>query len=302
MPYPTYSSDVDFCRDIHKRYGKSFYLGTLLLSKEERDATCILYAFFRFPDEYVDTYYSDEKNIALAKIGEWRASWEDAYRGNLAITMEESQKKILRATAYIFKKYDIPYDYSEAFFLAMIQDTHKERYATYEELEHYMYGSAAVVGLMMTYVLFSGEKRFAGDLEYRKDILDKAQALGEAFQMTNFLRDIGEDITLRGRKPPPLQDMQKFTVTENDIQKGKITESFISLMKFEILRTQELYLKADKGIAMLPTRARKGIYTARMVYSKIIPKIQTAGYDVFSSRAHLSLIEKIGASLPALIK
>ena len=301
IPYPEYKEDVSFCRKIHKEYGKSFYLGTLLLSRLEQDATCILYAFFRYPDEYVDTYFADQKEVALLKLKRWGDLW-NACHNKKAFNAEEDETRILRATAYVFHAYRIPFEYSEAFLSAMIQDTWKERYGTYAELEAYMYGSASVVGLMMTHVMCATDVRFANDTLYRTEVLAKAQALGEAFQLTNFLRDVGEDVTVRGRIYLPLEDMHRFGVTEDDIANKKVSDSFVALMKYEIKKARALYEVADKGVAMLPSRARKGIRIARVLYSKILDSIEAKKYDIYTSRIHLSAFKKLRIALPLIIK
>jgi len=301
MPYPQYKRDISYCRVIHKKYGKSFYFGTLLLSKEQRDATCALYAFFRFPDEYVDTYFKDQKDIALEKLERWRVLWKACYEG-LFFDADKEEQMILRAVKYTFDIYKIPYEYSEAFLAAMVQDTSKERYDTYQELEGYMYGSAVVVGLMMVHILCFNDERFRKDSAYKASVLDKASALGEAFQITNFLRDIGEDIKLRQRIYIPREDMIRFGVSEKDIQQGLLSKGYIALMKFEIDRTEKLYKKADEGITMLPFRAGKGIRVARVLYSKILSKIENKGYDVFTSRIALSGFEKTTLACKVLFK
>lgn len=301
MSYPQYEKDIAYCREIHKKYGKSFYFGTLILSKEQSDATCALYAFFRFPDEYVDTYFKDQKDIALLKLEGWKTLWRACYEG-IDFDADEEEQMILRATKYTFDTYKIPYEYSEAFLSAMAQDTFKDRYETYQELENYMYGSAVVVGLMMVYIFYSHDDRFRKDHAYKELILDKAGALGEAFQMTNFIRDIGEDIQIRQRIYIPKEDMILFGVSEKDIQQGLISEAYINLVKFEIVRTEKLYKKADEGIAMLPSRARKGVLVARVLYSKILSKIENKGYNVFSSRIKLSRFEKIILTCKVLLK
>jgi len=301
MPYPQYKKDIAYCRAIHKKYGKSFYYGTLLLSKNQRDATCALYAFFRFPDEYVDTYFKDQKDIALLKLERWKSLWRACYE-KIDFDADKEEQMILRATKHTFDTYNIPYEYSESFLTAMVQDTFKERYDTYQELEVYMYGSAVVVGLMMVHILCFGDERFRRDSAYRASILDKAGALGEAFQMTNFLRDIGEDVTLRQRIYIPREDMISFGVSEKDIQQGLISEGFINLMKFEMNRTERLYEIADEGIAMLHLRVRGGILVARVLYSKILSKIENKGYDVFTSRIKLSRFEKTMLACKVLLK
>lgn len=299
MPYPEHDSDLEFCRKIQKHYGKSFYAGTLFLLPEERDATFALYAFLRLPDEYVDTYYNDQRDIALSKINHWNECWNKCYHGE-EFEIEEAERIVLRATRHVFQKYNIPFGYSQDFIKSMIQDTWKERYETYSELEEYMFGSASVVGLIMTYILCSNDKRFTEDSEYRKLVLNRAQALGEAFQMTNFLRDIGEDYRDRGRIYLPLEDLKRFNVSEEDIRQGNITQNFIKLMKFQIERTRNLYVIADEGIALLPKRAAKGIYVARVLYSKILNKIIQADYDTLSTRRRLSTFEKNITALQAL--
>lgn len=301
MPYKEYIKDIELCRKIHKKYGKSFYFGTLFFSKEESDAICVLYAFFRLPDEYVDTDFSDKKDIALKKLEKWNQSWT-SYYNNKTETASDEETQVLRATSYIFHKYSIPFEYSQAFLVAMIQDTHTDRYETYVDLEKYMYGSASVVGLMMTYIIYKNDKRFLQDEFYRKNIIDKARKLGEAFQMTNFIRDIGEDVSERGRIYMPIEDLKKFNVSEKDIFEKKLTDEFVSLIKYEIDRTNELYKIADEGIKILPTRAARGIRVARVLYAEIIPKIKAKNYDTLNFRAHTSLLEKIKITIKTLIK
>lgn len=301
MPYQEYKEDIAYARAIHKKYGKSFYFGTLLLAPDERDATCVLYAFFRFPDEYVDTYYADQKDIALLKLNRWNSMWKTYWDGG-SIDAASDEMKILRAAKHVFKTYHIPFEYSQAFIAAMIQDTTKDRYETYEELQHYMYGSAVVVGLMMTYVMCANDLRFQSDALYREEVLSKASALGEAFQMTNFLRDVGEDMRDRGRIYLPQEDMKRFGVTESMIVNETVTKEFIALMRYEIERTQRLYMEADKGIPLLPRPAARGIRIARVLYAAIIPKIVSANYDVFRSRAHVSFVGKVRLAALAVMK
>lgn len=300
IPYPEYSADISFCREIHKQYGKSFYFGTKLFSKEKRDATCVLYAFFRFPDEYVDTDYATEKEVAHQKLDRWQELWKKSYAGE-TFDAGINETRILRAATYVFKKYSIPFSYSEAFLKAMIQDTTKSRYATYTELKYYMFGSASVVGLMLTYVLSSDDPRFQSDESFRTIVLEKAEALGEAFQMTNFLRDIGEDMDDRGRIYIPQEDLRKFGVSEEDIRSHTCSTQFVEMMKYEIAKTEELYQKADTGIKLLPGNVSKGIYVARVLYSKILDTIVANGYNSLSQRASLSFIKKVYFSLSSLV-
>ena len=301
MPYTEYQSDVEYCKNIHRAYGKSFYRGTVLFPRPEREATCVLYAFFRFSDEYVDTIYQNDLDRAREKLSLWRELWRKAYNGQ-TYEAQDDQRIILRATAYVFQTYHIPFEYSESFLDAMLQDTYQARYKTYADLEAYMYGSASVVGLMMTYIMCASSAQFMANADYRTTILQKAQALGEAFQMTNFLRDVGEDIRDRGRIYIPLEDLQAYGVSEDDIVNQRMTPAFISLMQFEVKRTQMLYTIGDSGIPLLPAHARKAVYLARVLYLRILNKIEEAKYDVFTSRLRVSSFEKICIALGILIK
>ena len=293
MQYPEYQSDLDFCRAVHKNYGKSFYFGTALMSPEFSDAICVLYAFFRLPDEYIDTTYKDDKELALQSLNQWKENWRKCYNSE-SVSAEGDELKVLRASRYVFHKYQIPFKYSDAFLKAMIQDTHKNDYQTYRELEDYMYGSASVVGLMLVYIVAEKDK-IQPALEY-------AQALGEAFQMTNFLRDISEDMVQRNRVYLPLEDMENFGVTKQDLIEKNISPNFVEMMKFEIKRTRDLYEKADLGLQFLPKKEARGIRVARVLYSKILDKIEDTEYDVFSKRLSLSFAQKFKLAVLTLIK
>jgi 15-cis-phytoene synthase len=300
LPYPEFKEDLLYCTNIHRKYGKSFYYGTRLMRPEYRDAVCILYAFFRIPDEYVDTEYSQELKNAQEKLLKWKTMWKACLAGK-DFEVKSDELRVLRASKYVFDRYAIPHEYSVSFLSAMIQDTTKAEYETYAELEEYMYGSAAVVGIMMVYIMCSKDNAFLTNTAYRDKLISYARALGEAFQMTNFLRDIGEDLVLRDRIYLPQEDMRRFGVTAETLQSQTVTEEFVNLMQFEIEKTKELYQKADKGIRLLPKREARGIAVGRVLYSRILNKIEENGYNVFSTRAHLSVYKKVGTSLLTLI-
>lgn len=303
--YPEYESDIAFCREINKKYGKSFYAGTLFFSPEERDATFVLYSFFRLPDEYVDTDYADEKDMAAKKIQRWNDAWHKCFAGE-AFDIEEDERRVLRATKQVFETYKIPFSYSEDFISAMSQDLTKERYATYEELRQYMHGSACVVGLMMTYIMCAHDAKFHSDTQYRDSLLEKAAMLGEAFQVTNFLRDIGEDFRDRGRIYIPQEDMAMHDITEDEfieaIKAKTPTPNMVKLLKYRIATSRDLYLEADKAIRQLPPRAGLGVHIARVLYSQILRKIELNEYDSLSKRLSLSTAEKLLRTLVAVIR
>lgn len=291
-PYSNYREDVRFCCQIHKNFGKSFYWGTKILSPAERDATCVLYAFFRYPDEIVDTQFAGDKVSARQALLDWRYKWKRFYRGQTT-TLPVDEEKILRATKYVFDFYHIPFEYSLSFLSAMSSDAEDQVFLTYSDLEKYMYGSAVVVGYMMTYILYHNHQEFFEDDDYRQSVLEGARALGEAFQLTNFIRDIKEDLDLRGRVYLPKEDLDRFNVKVEDLNRSQITDQIRDLIRFEIDRTKGLYQKADWGIELLPNRSRSAIYLARVLYSGIAAKIEKKDFDVFSTRVRLGLMEKL---------
>jgi 15-cis-phytoene synthase len=267
---------ADHCRRIQKKFGKSYYFATLFLPKEKKQATQVLYAFFRMPDEIVDNPSCHDASGTKQALFKWKDKWERAYKSG------SCDDAVLDSSAKIFKKYSIPYSYSEAFLDAMIMDTEKTRYKNYNELKEYMYGSAAVVGLMMSHVIGFSENK----------ALEHAEMLGYAMQLTNFVRDIREDFELRQRIYLPRDEMEKFGVTEDDIKNHRVPVDFKELMKFEIARARELYSEAEKGLPMLSKDGRFAVKMASRLYSAILDKIEKQEYDIFSERAHTNIAEK----------
>lgn len=261
------------CRLIHKHHGTSYYFATRLFPKDLRLATHALYAFFRVPDEIVDNA-SAAKEEALQT---WMNDWYEAHVTGV------SRNPVLQATSYIFHKYSIPFAYSEAFLKAMQQDLQKTRYATYEELQAYMYGSAAVVGLMMMHVIGFSDPRA---IEY-------AEKLGYAMQLTNFLRDIREDLDQRGRIYLPEDELERFGIRESGLASGLVDENWKQFMRFQIERADRLYEEANQGIQFLRPRGRLAVRAGSDLYRMILRKIEGQGYDVFKTRARTSGWEKL---------
>ncbi|MEX0597563.1 MAG: phytoene/squalene synthase family protein [Candidatus Paceibacterota bacterium] len=262
---------------ITKKFGTSYYFATRFLPNDLRQATYALYSFFRIPDEIVDNSSHKREEDILGELKEWEEMWIQAYSGDMTIY------PVLNLTAKVFKQYGIPYQYSLDFLKAMEQDVYTNRYADYLDLQKYMYGSASVVGLMMSYVVgFNNDKA-----------LEFAPYLGEAMQLTNFIRDIGEDYKDRGRIYIPQEDMSKYNVKEMDIKENQITDDFIKLIQFEIKRARSLYRQSDKGIKYLNKRGRFAVIMASRMYEAILDKIEHNNYNVLIKRARTSKREKI---------
>ena len=272
---PTLDQAYDKVKAITKQYGTSYYVATRFLPKAQRLATYSLYAYFRIPDEYADNPNGTLEETQKA-LDQWQSDWHKAYEN------KTSDDPVLMVASKTFHDYDIPFRFGDEFLAAMKQDLWKERYQTYQDLQGYMYGSASVVGLMMSYVI-----------GFEKGALPYAEKLGEAMQMTNFLRDIKEDYQDRNRIYIPLEDLEQFGATEEQIRDNVCDEKFVSLMKFEIERTRQLYKDAEPGIDMLTKEGRFGVRMASRLYEAILDKIEQADYNVFDHRVYTKKREKL---------
>ncbi len=276
----------DHVKSLTKQYGTSYYFATRFFPKKMRLATYALYGFFRVPDEYVDNPdQSLSHQEVIQKLEDWHEKWRQAHQTG------DSDDPVLLVTAKTFQEYDIPYQYGEDFLAAMKQDLSKERYETYAELQGYMYGSASVVGLMMSHVI-----------GFEDGALPYAEKLGEAMQMTNFLRDIREDYEDRNRIYMPAEDLAKLGVTEDHIRNHICDDKFIEFMKFEIQRTRALYREADQGIPMLTPRGRFAVRMASRLYEAILTKIEEQNYNIFIGRARTTKREKMKILASELVK
>ncbi len=275
-PSPS-AADFAVCRALQQRHGTSYALATRFFPAEKRLATEALYAFFRVPDDIVDVSEAHDASAAKRRLEQFEADWRHA------IDTSESPDPVLRCTAWAFRHFSIPMEYGEAFMEAMKQDTEIDRYATYADLEGYMYGSAVVVGLMMSYVIGFSDKQ----------ALVHAQALGQAMQLTNFLRDVGEDWRDRQRIYLPKEDLERFGVTEQEIADGILSDRFKRLLQFEIARADTLYAQAEPGIALLSKDGRFAVRAASRLYQNILREIEANHYDVFTKRARTSRLKKI---------
>lgn len=269
-------NDVQFCTQLMRKHGVSYAFATRWFPRPLQEATAVLYAFFRVPDDLVDEAHANDAGREQA-LNAWRDAWQRTRAG------EPSEHPVLRATYDVFHAYRIPFALGDDFLAAMAQDLFVTRYETYADLERYMYGSAAVVGIMMSYVIgFKNE-----------ETLKKARALGEAMQLTNFLRDIREDFDSRGRVYLPQEDLRHFGVTEDILRAHRVTPEFTELMRFEIDRARALYVQAETGIDELAPQGRFAVRLASRLYAAILTKIEDAQYDVFSQRVRTSFIEKL---------
>jgi phytoene synthase len=257
------------CRRLNKRHGTTYYWSTMLLPAVKRHHVHALYAFCRYADDIVD----DLGPAPVAERAAALASFGDRFFRHL--DAGASDDLVLKGVVHTVRAFDIDRETFRRFLRSMTMDLTVERYETYEDLRQYMDGSAAVIGEMMLPILEPPDLATA---------LPPARALGEAFQLTNFLRDIAEDLD-RHRQYIPQEDLARFGV---DLTERRCTPEFVGLMRFEIARCRELYRFAATGIAALPGRSARCVATAHDLYGRILDRIEAQGYDVFASRARVS--------------
>jgi phytoene synthase len=192
------------------------------------------------------------------------------------------------AWAHARVKFGIPIDYAEQLLDGVAQDLFQARYQTFDELAHYCYGVASTVGLMIMYMIgHNGSKA-----------IPYAIRMGVALQLTNILRDVGEDWE-NGRIYLPQEELDAFGLSEADIARGQVTEKWRDFMRFQINRTRQIYQEAMPGISLLDYKGRFAIKASAELYQAILAKIEQNDYDVFKRRAYLSNTEKF-SRLPGI--
>lgn len=317
--------DYAHCRAVQRAHGVSYYFATRFFPPEVRRAVYALYGFVRYPDQWVDCprtgaiaplpqrrlesrrpsrgdsvrvatdapVLSNRRRDADApstlvslQAGEAQRIRQrlDAYERDFirAVCGEHVDLSPLRAFADVVRRYKIPLRYPLEFLDAMRMDLERTRYATFEELQKYTWGSASVVGIMMCYILGETSPR----------ALEHAATMGLAMQMTNFLRDVGEDWQ-RGRVYLPQEELARFSITEAQIANGIVNDRWRELMRFQIARCRELYAQAERGVYLLPQDVQYPVLLASRLYARILDAIERNDYDVFRKRAHTTYAEKV---------
>jgi 15-cis-phytoene synthase len=258
------------CRALNSAHGKTYYLATLLLPPNKRPAVHALYGFARWVDDLIDT---SDAHLSIPEQAKILDAVEQLFRGGAVD--EYSDAPAVRAVLDTIDRWNIPIEYFVAFVKAMRLDLTVTEYATYADLERYMWGSAAVIGLQMLPVL-GLQAPLAIVRPYAID-------LGVAFQLTNFLRDVGEDLR-RGRIYLPQDSLRQHGVDRERLQRGVVDGPIRRLLADEIARTRELYRSAEQGIRLLDPTSRPCVQTAFTLYRGILDEIELAGYAVLQRR------------------
>jgi phytoene synthase len=266
------------CSKVAAHHSKSFYMASGLLPEEKRSAARALYAFCRTVDDIVD-----EGSI----VG--REAELDYWRGVAQGTLHpRADDLVAQAWADTRSRYHIPARYALQLIDGVARDVNQTRYKNFDDLATYCYGVASTVGLMSMYIV--GFKS--------NEALPYAIKLGVALQLTNILRDVGEDYR-NGRIYLPKDELKLFGVSQSDLARGVIDDKWRAFMKFQIQRTRELYAESEKGIKFLERDGQLAIGAASTFYQGILDAIEANDYDVFSKRANLSSWGKV-SRIPGL--
>jgi phytoene synthase len=263
----------EYCRQKAAQSGSSFYYSFLFLSPERRRAITALYAFCREVDDVVDEV--SDPGIARSKLAWWRAEVAGAYIGT-------AQHPVARALIPVVATYELPQAHLQTVIDGMAMDLDQSRYLDFPALEHYCHKVAGAVGLMSAEIFGYTHPETRG---YARD-------LGVAFQLTNILRDVGEDAR-RGRIYLPQDDLARFDVAPSSLSSGMASDGFRALMAFEVERAREWYARA---LAQLPAEDRPAQRTGLImaaIYRTLLDEIARDGYRVLDRRTSLTPLRKL---------
>ena len=278
------------CKRLNSLHGKTYYLATLLLPPAKRPFVHALYGFARYADEIVDDLASilteEEKANSLKKWGD----------GVLAdIRSGKSKDHVGSALVDTVKRFNISIAHIEAFLNSMKMDLTITEYHSYEDLCEYVYGSAAVIGLQMVAVLGTNS-----DTDIKEANI-AAEKLGIAFQLANFIRDVGEDLD-RGRIYLPITELQAHGVTREMLENRIVTPQIKSALKEQIRRVRILKEESATGIKLLSADSRSCIEAASELYCGIVDEVEKIDYEIFTKRAKTSTLRRVKVALPAYLR
>ncbi len=272
----------EYCEDKVRQSSSSFTSSFRFLPREQRDAMTVLYAFCREVDDVVDE--CSDAGVARTTLNWWRAEVANIYSGN-------PQHPVCRALVPVVRRYQLAQEYLLEIIDGMAMDLEQPRYADFKSLQLYCYRVASVVGLLSAEIFGYQDRR---TLKYAHD-------LGIAFQLTNIIRDVGEDAR-RNRIYLPMDEMQQFGVTAADILQGRETEGFQKLMAFQIERARRYY---DQAFAQLPDVDRKaqraGLVMAA-IYRATLDAVEHSGCHVLKQRVSLGPLYKRWLAIKAWLK
>jgi len=267
-------SPQEYCQSKAAASGSSFYYSFMFLPKPRREAITALYAFCREVDDIADECH--EPDIARAKLAWWRSEVSNLYAG-------DPQHPVSKALAPALQAYNLNEEHFQEIIDGMQMDLEQNRYIDFKQLQLYCYRVASVVGLLSASIFGYSDRK---TLKYAHD-------LGLAFQLTNIVRDVGEDAR-RDRIYLPLEELEQFGVTENDILQGRESEQVRKLLEFQIERAESYY---ERAFAELPASDRKAQRTGLVmaaIYRTLLHEIKSGGGEkVLNARIALTPLRKL---------
>lgn len=280
---PKLQQSYQLCRKLNAQHGKTYFLATRLLPPAKRPYVHALYGFARYADEIVD-------DLASTLTPEQKAATLSSWGNQVLQDLEQgySADPVAAALVDTVTRWQIPLAHFEAFLKSMKMDLTVTEYKTYEDLYEYVYGSAAVIGLQMVPILEP----------ISDDAYEPAKDLGIAFQLANFIRDVGEDLD-RGRIYLPTADLAQFDVSIEEFKQRKVNNKIKELLKFEINRVRELEKRSIPGIKLLSPASQPCIDAARILYCGIVDAVEAIDYQVFDKRAKVSLAKRLKVAASA---
>jgi 15-cis-phytoene synthase len=282
---PALRSSYEACRRINASHGRTFYLATLLLPPERRPAVHALYGFARHADDIVDSF---DPGLTAAAREQWLQTWADRFFSGLGAD------PILPAVHDTVARYAIPLRHFEDFLASMRMDLTTAEYPSWEDLRHYVHGSAAVIGLQLLPVL--------GTVDAGREIAAPyAGDLGIAFQLTNFIRDVGEDLR-RDRVYLPKDELAAFGVTTDDLACGIVDSNLRRLLAFQIARAREYFRAAAPGIRLLAPTSRDCVRVAATLYGEILDRVEAADYRVLDRRVSVGARRRATVVVPGVAR
>ncbi len=273
------------CRQITEKYAKTFYLATLLMPQAKRRGIWAIYVWCRRTDELVDG--PGAKLTTPETLDQWEQHLESVFAGDPYDAYDVALVDTL-------ERFPMDIQPFRDMIAGQRMDLYRSRYETFDELNLYCYRVAGTVGLMSTTIVGLNEVWNTSPWNRQHQPIvptQEAIALGIANQLTNILRDVGEDAR-RGRIYIPLEDLKRFNYTEDELFRGIVNDRWRAVMQFQIQRARKFYAEAEKGISALSRDARFPVWAALMLYSQILDVIERNQYDVFTRRAFVPTFNK----------
>ena len=280
----TVETSYQYCERIARSRAKNFYYSFVLLSREQRHAMCAMYAYMRYCDDLSDDVADIDRRTSIAK---WRADLDQALNSDSAVP----DHPLWPAFRDAVDRFRIPHQYFFDMIEGVSSDLEPRRVQTFDELYTYCYHVASVVGLTIIHIF---------GFESPEQALQLAEKCGIAFQLTNILRDIKEDSGLN-RVYLPAEDLARFGVPETDLSASAPTAAFLELMRFEADRARRYYDESRPLLDLVHARSRRSLWALIEIYSRLLRRIEGAGYDVLSQRVRVPTLAKAGIVVKGLL-